>query len=144
MPASSHKTLLALAISAVLNAPLYAANFDVTVASDAGNDTVANTLSWAIRQANVAAGADTITLTTDVTISGVMKNLLNSDMTLQSDATTRTLSGGGVYRPLFVKSGTVTIKNLNLSNGKAKGGNSNLGGGGGGLGGALFIRVVPK
>ncbi|MCI5168491.1 MAG: choice-of-anchor D domain-containing protein, partial [Candidatus Electrothrix sp. GM3_4] len=47
--------------------------------------------------------------------------------------------GGGQFRPLFVKSGTVTIQNLDLENGKAKGGDSNDGGGGAGLGGALFV-----
>ena len=111
----------------------------------------ANTLSWAIRQANVNAGADIITLKTDVTVTGVMKTLIDGtpsggdhdsgggDLFIQSDSTRRTISGGGQFRPLFVKSGTVTIQNLDLENGKAEGGDSNWGGGGAGLGGALFV-----
>ncbi|CAK0779326.1 hypothetical protein CCP4SC76_6840001 [Gammaproteobacteria bacterium] len=82
---------------------------------------------------------NTITLKTNVTVTGVMKRLIDSSLTLTNDGTTRTLSGGGAYRPLFVKSGTVTLKNLTLSSGKAKGGNSSLGGAGAGLGGALFV-----
>ncbi|MEI8167403.1 MAG: hypothetical protein WCG26_13560, partial [Chloroflexales bacterium] len=114
-----------------------------------GTGTTANSLSWAIKTANtdvVAASghpgggctSNTITLKTDVTITGVMTRLIDSSLTLTSDSTTRTLSGNSAWRPLFVKSGTVTLKNLNLSNGKALGGNS-WKGSGAGLGGALFI-----
>ena len=56
------------------------ANFTVTVPNDTGDDTVVNSLSWAIRQANVTTGADTIILDTDVTVTAVMKNLINSDI----------------------------------------------------------------
>jgi hypothetical protein len=55
-------------------------NYDVSEATDTGDDTVANSLSWAIRQANLNPGADTITLGTDVTVTAVMKNLINSDI----------------------------------------------------------------
>jgi methionine-rich copper-binding protein CopC len=117
-----------------------AANFDVTVATDTGTGLVANTLSWAILQANTAAGADTITLTTNVTMTGVMQRLINSDVTIQSDATPRTVAcANNPYRPFFVKSGTVTLKNLTVSQCKAQGGSSTLGGAGAGLGGALFV-----
>lgn len=128
---------LALAIALALSGPAARAadNCVVSVGSDNGTGGTANTLSWAIATANgggtysnghPGGGCtnDTITLQTNVTLSGVMKRLIDSDLTLQSDATTRTISGGSTsrYRPLFVKSGTVVIKNLNLSNGKAQGG----------------------
>ncbi|BAP54825.1 hypothetical protein THII_0528 [Thioploca ingrica] len=133
--------LLGSAISVVLSlsTPVYAANYDVTAASDDGTGGTTNSLSWAIWQANTNPGTDTITLKTDMTVTGVMKRLINSDVTLQSDDTVRTISGGNTHRPLFIKSGHVNIQNLNLNNGLAKGGYSNKGGGGAGLGGALFV-----
>ncbi len=143
--------LLAAAIGVALGSVAHAANFDVTQSTDDGTGGTANTLSWAIRQANVTSGADTITLKTDVTITGVMKTLIDGapsggdhdagggDLIIQSDTTTRSISGNNQFRPLFVKSGNVTIKNLNLINGKAQGTNSSVGGAGAGLGGALFV-----
>lgn len=142
---------LAAALATILAAPVYAAvDCTVNVATDDGTGNTTNTLSWAIKTANtdvVAASGhpgggctnNTITLTTNVTLTGVMKRLIDSNLTLSSDNTTRTISGNSLYRPLFIKSGTVTIKNLNLSNGTAQGGTGGFGGTGGGLGGALFI-----
>jgi hypothetical protein len=126
-------------------------NYDVTVGNDDGTGGTNGTLSWAIRQTNVNPNADTITLKTDVTVTGVMKTLIDGapsggdhdsgggDLFIQSDEIRRTISGGGQFRPLFVKSGTVTIHDMDLANGKANGGNSRWGGGGAGLGGALFV-----
>ncbi|MGX9727480.1 MAG: hypothetical protein ACTFAK_09225 [Candidatus Electronema sp. VV] len=48
------------------------------------------------------------------------------DLTIQSDSTRRSISGGDQFRPLFVKSGTVTIQNVDLINGKAKGGDATM------------------
>jgi len=143
-PANSEErnpNFLALAISATLSLsiPVYAANYEVTATTDNGIGDTANTLSWAIFQANTNPGTDTITLTTDMMVTDVMKHLIDSDITLQSDNTVRTISGGNAYRPLFIKFGTVNIQNINFSNGFAKGGDSGRGGGGAGLGGALFV-----
>jgi hypothetical protein len=112
-------------------------NYDVSEATDTGDDTVANSLSWAIRQANLNPGADTITLGTDVTVTAVMKNLINSDISFIGN--NRTVSGGNSFRPFFVKSGTVNFSNMTVTNGKAQGGSSRWGGGGAGMGGGLFI-----
>lgn len=128
-----------LSVTLGFSSSLYAANYPVTVSNDNGLGDTPNTLSWAILQANSQPGTDTITLQTNVLIAGVMKTLINSDLTLQNDGSTRSIDGNNLYRPLFIKSGTVTIKNLTLSNGQAKGGNSNYSGAGAGLGGALFI-----
>ncbi len=146
---------LALAVALALAGPATQAAVDcsVTQATDSGTGNLAGTLSWAIMTANNGIAANNpyashpgggclgnlITLTTDVTVTGVMKRLIDSNVTLQSDATRRTISGSNFYRPLFVKSGTVTITNVNLSNGMARGGTGNGGGGGAGLGGALFV-----
>ncbi|MCB1581785.1 MAG: choice-of-anchor D domain-containing protein [Xanthomonadales bacterium] len=131
---------LPYAIVLALTTPLtQAATFNVTEPLDDGTGLVANTLSWAILQANTTAGADTIELNTDVTITGVMKRLIDSDTILQSDATRRTIDGNNQFRPLFIKSGQVTIQNLDIENGLAQGGGSFNGGRGAGMGGALFV-----
>ncbi len=131
---------LCLASSSVLSVNTAQAGiFPVTVNNDNGTGLVANTLSWAILQANQSPGADEILLQTDVTVTGVMKRLIDSDTTLTSDTTRRTISGNDEFRPLFIKSGQVTIKNVDIRNGLAKGGGSGEGGDGAGLGGCLFI-----
>lgn len=135
----SWRSRLVALFGCVLAAPAFAATWTVTAASDDGTGQTAGTLSHAIVQAN-AAGGGRIVLGTDVTLTGVMKAVLDSSITLQSDGTRRTISGGNGTRPLFVKSGAVTIRNLDLANGRAKGGDAAMGGGGGaGLGGALFV-----
>ncbi|HOB62594.1 MAG TPA: IPTL-CTERM sorting domain-containing protein [Candidatus Competibacteraceae bacterium] len=150
---------LATAVVLALSGPsALAADFYVGANSDPGDSDPASldcsnasnttcTLSAAIYAANQASGSDTIFLTTDVTLTGIMQRLIDSDMTL--DGQGHTIEGGDPnsplifqnhYRPFFVKSGTVTIKNMTLHDGVAKGGNSGGGGGGGaGLGGALFV-----
>ncbi|MEX6776932.1 hypothetical protein [Limnospira fusiformis] len=119
--------------------------FRVNQATDNGLGDTEGTLSWAIFEANKDPAAATIVLETNVTIEGVMKRLINSDITITGDdpdtpeIETATISGGDKFRPLFVKSGTVNLNNLTLTEGKALGGSSNRGGGGAGMGGALFI-----
>ncbi|MCI5166809.1 MAG: hypothetical protein D3903_12130, partial [Candidatus Electrothrix sp. GM3_4] len=102
---------LVIATALGLSTASYAENYDVTVANDDGTGNTANTLSWAIRQTNVNPNADTITLKTDVTVTGVMKTLIDGapgggdhdsgggDLFLQSDSTRRTISGGGSVPP---------------------------------------------
>ncbi len=129
---------LALAISMVLATTVsQAATFNVTEANDDGTGLVANSLSWAILQANTTPGPDLIELNTDVTITGVMKRLIDSDTTLQSDATRRTIDGNNQFRPLFIKSGQVVIQDLDIENGLAQGGGGNAAGAG--MGGAIFV-----
>lgn len=122
-----------------LSGSAYAEDFVVHIANDNGTGDTPNTLSWSILQANKTLNRDTILLATNVMMTGVMKALIDSDITLEDDGKKRSVSGDHRYRPLFVKSGDVIIKGLTLKNGKAKGGDSYLGGGGAGLGGALFI-----
>ncbi|NEP83969.1 MAG: hypothetical protein F6K39_41125 [Okeania sp. SIO3B3] len=119
--------------------------FEVTRRTDNGRGNTAGTLSKAILDANNRRGNDTIVIKNNVRLSGEMIQLIDSNITITGDdpdtveEETAIISGDDTYRPLFVKSGTVNINNLTLTNGTAKGGNSNLGGGGAGMGGALFI-----
>ncbi|WP_395375230.1 hypothetical protein [Marinicella sp. W31] len=130
------KNRLTQAMCLLLPSLNHAAEFNVTVGIDDGTGTIPQTLSWSILQANTTPGSDVITLDTDVTISGVMKRLIDSDVTITSNGSDRrSINGDGLYRPLFVKSGTVTISNVDIISGHAEGGSP----GGAGLGGALFI-----
>ncbi len=113
--------------------------FNVTESEDDGSGLTEGTLSKAILDANELAGPDTVRLRTNVTLTGVMKRLIDSNLTLKSDTTRRSISGNDQFRPLFIKSGVVEIKNLDITNGLAEGGDSNSGGAGAGMGGALFI-----
>ncbi|CAD5953597.1 DUF4347 domain-containing protein [Planktothrix agardhii] len=113
------------------------ANFNVTVADDDGTGTLAGTLSKAILDANKAAGDDTITLQTNVTVKGVMKTLVNSNIDFIGN--NHTVSGDNAFRPFFVKSGTVNFSNMTVTNSRAQGGAAYDGGRGAGMGGGLFI-----
>ena len=124
------------------------ATFFVNQSTDDGTGNTAGTLSNAILQANGNSEADTIVLQTGVTVNGVMTRLIDSDITLTGDdpstpaiVETQTISGGSTYRPLFIRSGTVTLQDLTITNSVATGGagGRNRGGGGAGLGGGLFI-----
>jgi hypothetical protein len=108
---------LALAIAAALSfsSPLYAANFDVTKATDNGEGDVVGSLSWGILQANEQAGDDTIILKSDVTIDGVMKTLINSNIDVIGNG--HFISGNNEFRPLFIKSGTVNLSNMTIREG---------------------------
>jgi len=55
--------------------------FSVTSATDNGLGNTPGTLSYAILQANQLAGDDTISMNTDVRVTGVMKTLVNSNIT---------------------------------------------------------------
>ena len=132
---TNRKKQLVQAMCLVLPMTAQAAVFEVTVSNDDGTGLTQNTLSWSILQANQQAGDDAIILRTDVAITGVMKRLIDSNVSMQSDQIRRTISGQNQYRPLFIKSGIVTIANMNITEGEAKGGNP----GGAGLGGALFM-----
>ena len=130
--------------SAIKDYDYVLANFNVTQATDDGTGLTANTLSWAIRQANITAGSDTITLQTNVRVTGVMKTLINSDIdfignnfSVSGDVNNNGTNDAGDVRPFFVKSGTVNFSNMTITNGRAQGGNGS--GAGAGMGGGLFI-----
>src|ERR687886_3116998 len=119
--------------------------FNVTSATDDGTGLTTGTLSYAILQANQLAGDDTISIDTNVRVTGVMKTLVNSNIaivgnnhSLSGDANNDGINDSGDVRPLFILSGNVNISDLSITNGRAQGGNGG-GGGGGGLGGGLFI-----
>jgi hypothetical protein len=120
-----------------------AGEFIVTRNTDNGLGNTTGTLSWAIRQANAVDGDDTITLATNVTITGVMKTLINSNVVINGGGFTvsgdQDSDGMGDFRPFFIKSGTVAMNDLTIADGLALGGTSGLGGGGAGMGGGLFI-----
>lgn len=143
------KKLLPAAISLALaySASSVAEPFTVTNAQDNGEGDTQGTLSWAILsandpngtpgRANGSVGKDIISLQTNVTINDVMKTLIDSDIDIEGNGFT--IDGGGEFRPLFIKSGSVSLKDLTIQNGLAKGRDSRSGGAGAGLGGGLFV-----
>ncbi|MBN3944998.1 MAG: calcium-binding protein [Nostoc sp. NMS7] len=121
-------------------------NFIVNQATDNGTGSTKGTLSYAIRQANQLAGNDTITIDSNVRVTGVMKTLVNSNITIvgnnhsiSGDANNDGINDKGDVRPLFILSGTVDISNLTITNGRSQGGDGYYSGGSAGLGGGLFI-----
>ncbi|MBR8826683.1 MAG: VCBS repeat-containing protein [Gomphosphaeria aponina SAG 52.96 = DSM 107014] len=133
--------------------------FVVTQSTDNGKGDVTGSLSWAIKQANQTVEADIVELQTNVRLDikdddpntldpARSQVIVNSNLTIKGND--HTISGddnnngvadkdGSDSPILFIKQGTVSIENVTLENGVAKGGDSNNGGGGAGMGGALFI-----
>jgi hypothetical protein len=94
-------------------------------------------LVTALTQSKTNGTADVINLTQDITITGQLP-LINEDVELTVNGNNLKLDGGNSQRLLFIKSGTVTLNDLTLTQGLAQG-TSGSGGGGAGMGGALFI-----
>ncbi|MEL7039049.1 MAG: DUF4347 domain-containing protein, partial [Cyanobacteria bacterium J06592_8] len=132
------------------------ATFEVSQPTDDGTGVTEGTLSWAIQQANQTPEDDIINLSTNVRLSldsGLrrMQTLIDGNVSIVGVDDNITISGdndgdgtvdlNGEDRPLlFIQSGNVSLQNLTLTGGVAKGGSSLFGGGGAGLGGALFIN----
>jgi len=123
------------------------ATFNVTVATDDGTGATANTLSWAINQANTLAGDDIITLANNVRFTAAPRIPIDSNIVINGggfsvsgDVNNNNTNDSGDVRPFFIKSGGITLSNLAITGGRAQGGNG-FGGGGGaaGMGGGLFI-----
>ncbi|MEG4027594.1 MULTISPECIES: hypothetical protein [unclassified Microcoleus] len=121
--------------------------YQVTQSTDNGNGDTVGTLSYAIRQANVNEGVDSIEFKTNTRITGVMKTLPDSDIvvigngkTVSGDANNNGRVDSGDVRPFFIKSGNVKFCDLTIATSTAKGGDGKSGGGGGaGMGGGMFI-----
>jgi autotransporter-associated beta strand protein len=87
----------------------------------------------------------TITLTGNIDFTGYSGIIPPITTNVSIEGGGFTINGGSLVRPLMVYSGEVTISNVTISNGMAKGGTGGSGadgGGGGGLGagGALFVN----
>ncbi len=109
----------------------------VTITADAGS----GSLRWAIAQANASPESDVIDLSA---IHGtiILRSSLppiTSDLTILGDGDD-TLSGNQTCRVLAIHNGTVTLQNLTIADGLAKGKDGKKGAGGeAGMGGGLFI-----
>ncbi|MBS1807940.1 MAG: hypothetical protein JST84_07095, partial [Acidobacteria bacterium] len=119
-------------------APMFA-TFPVTNLNDSG----LGSLRQAILDANANPGADVIDatgVTGTITINPANYFLvITDDVTINgSGQANLTISGGNASRIFWIQNGTITIQNLTLANGLAKGGNG--GGGGMGAGGAIFMH----
>lgn len=112
-------------------------------------------LRTAITTANTNGQIDTINITSNIILGGVLPEISDTSgltvqgngYTVSGDANGNGRNDSGDIRVFFVRSGTLTLQNLTIANGRAQGGNGggggNAGGGGGGgagLGGGLFIN----
>ncbi len=120
-----------LYISAAYPMPVRAADYNV-------GDYAA--LAAAINSANASLEDDTITLTSNILLTGDLP-LIKSNIVFEGG--NYYVDGADTYRVFFVGGGfeqsapTVTFRNLTIQHGKAQGGNGS--GGGAGLGGGLFV-----
>jgi len=99
----------------------FAANYDVSVYTD-GAATVANTLRWAITQANGADG-NTISFSgtpTDITVVATALPAINKNMTINTGSTMITIAALAATNIITVNAGkTVTLNYLTLKNATA-------------------------
>ncbi len=136
LPRTLPALLLALGLG-VAATPAGAANFDVSNEAQ---------LSDAVTK---AANGDTITFKADIELSGKGKaGTITTNVTINGDGHKLLGKAGANANGLYVQSGTVTIKNLDLSNLATKGtsgGNGGGGGGGGaGTGAGLFVGAAAN
>lgn len=140
------KRLLFIGVLALgVLASLQAATYDVLFDGDNPDAPMANTLRWAIEQANANPGS-TINIASNlgtITFAG-QSPIITAPVTINGNW--NTVSGNGAERIFFIDmanaSDAVQINNITLADGYAKGGDGGLGAGGGGLGagGALFVN----
>jgi autotransporter-associated beta strand protein len=121
-----------------------AANYTVTTGSGSGT----NSLAWAINSANAAgAGPHTITVSPSVTTISVSASLpiINANVSIEGHGTKIV---GNNQQLFVVNSGTVSLRDMNVTGGRALGGTGGVGngGGGGGLGwgGGLFVNAGAR
>jgi hypothetical protein len=92
--------------------------------------------------ANACAGStiDLSSLSGNISLQSRLR--IDDDMTLTGPAAgTQAIDGGNQTRLFFIGNGSVTLSNLTLQNGLAKGGASMFGGGAAGMGGAIFMAA---
>jgi hypothetical protein len=138
--------LLSLAFLCTVFTPLRGITFTVSNTNNSG----VGSLRQAIDDANNTAGADVIVFDgalANQTITVISPFLvITSDVTINgSGAANLTISGNGTdpnpanrSRIFWIQNGTITIQNLTLADGYAKGGDGS--GGGMGAGGAIFMH----
>ena len=145
---------------------LWAAPADAAPLTAACSGTTGDTASLvsAINDANAAAGADSVLLGAGCLyrLTGVDNNWygpnglppIASDITIEGNGATIARDatapkfrlffvganpmGARAHRTTSAGPGVLTLRNVTLEGGLAKGGDSNQGGGGGGMGGAIF------
>jgi hypothetical protein len=132
-------TIIALMFSFSAFQEAGAAVFPVTNTNDAGS----GSLRQAILDANSNPGPDVIDatgITGTITLNPANYFLvITDDVTITgSGQANLTISGNNQTRIFWIQNGTITIQDLTLANGLAKGGSG--GGGGMGAGGAIFMH----
>ena len=131
--------ILSLVFLCTVFTSLHGTTFTVSNTNNNGS----GSLRQAIDDANNTAGADVIVFNSTlanqtITVSSPFL-VITSDMTIDgSGAANLTISGGNTSRIFWIQNGTITIQDLTLADGYAKGGDGS--GGGMGAGGAIFMH----
>lgn len=120
----NHQLCLKLAATAVLTVVVMD-TLPATADTYTANDFTS--LTNAINSANSTPGANTIKLTSDIKLSGLLP-LINSDIHFVGK--NYAINGGGKYPGFFVNGGTVTVNKVIFSGDQALGGSGGRGGGG--------------
>ncbi|AYQ33256.1 HYR domain-containing protein [Runella sp. SP2] len=137
------RSVLIFALWASLLGIAHAATFTVSNTNDSG----AGSLRQAILSANADASATaatphqinfTVSNGSTITVISPFLVITNHVSINGLGVANLTISGGGTSRIFWIQNGTITIQNLTLANGYAKGGDGN--GGGMGAGGAIFMH----
>ena len=152
--------LAAAVISIALSSPLFAATLRVNSVFDHENP---GDGFVTLREAIIAANNDSMTdlgesgsgpdlivfqLVTPatITLTSRLPNITSELEILGPDASLLTISGDGTHRIFAVHGGFLTVRQLTLADGRARGGNggdaqsAGCGGGAAGMGGALFVN----
>ena len=108
-----------------------ASTFQVTSTADDGS---VGTLRWAVNQADAAGTCTSITFNlpadSTITLTSALPSLNNSSGTISIDGAGTsglTISGTNSYQVFFAQSGTVSIANMTIANGRKVGGNGGAG-----------------
>ncbi|MEM8961676.1 MAG: cadherin repeat domain-containing protein [Acidobacteriota bacterium] len=126
--------------------PSMAANLEVTSTDDSGTGTLREVLT--VAEANDEADTITFTVTGTIVLASTLPTI-STDVTIEGPgAALLTISGGAAVRVLRLDGGTVTLRQLTIADGLARGEDGGTttgwraGGGGGGLGagGGIFAR----
>ena len=98
-------------------APVQAATITVNSTCSLANAITAANTDTATGGCQAGSGADTITLTANITLSAALPNIA-SNITIEGAG--KSISGNNTYHIFHIASGPVTINNLTLTKGKAR------------------------
>ena len=105
-------------LAALASPTVYAADIALRSSCTLADAIIAANLDRAEGRCRVGRGADTITLTRDITLNGGLPKITS---TITIDGNGYTISGGNHYRIFYNDGGALTIHDLTMTQGRAEG-----------------------